>query len=92
MGDKARHIVIGVDDAPDVRELLGLLLSHHGFTFFGSESGAQCLQLVTRAAPRLILLDVDMPEMDGFETCRRLRGMEFLAPVPIAFLTARKTR
>lgn len=87
-----RYIVIGVDDAPDTRALLNLVLTQNGFSFFGCESGAECLGLVTRVAPRLILLDVDMPYMDGFETCRRLRSMEPLKPVPIAFLTARKTR
>jgi DNA-binding response OmpR family regulator len=90
--DNKHHIVIGVDDAPDTRALLAALLSHHGYHFFGCESGAECLGLVTRVSPRLILLDVDMPYMDGFETCRRLRAMEPLKPVPIAFLTARKTR
>lgn len=84
--------MIGVDDAPDIRGLLGALLSNHGFTFFGVGSGAECLQLVTRVAPRLILLDIDMPDMNGFETCGRLRALEEMRPVPIAFVTARKTR
>jgi CheY-like chemotaxis protein len=92
MTDGRNYVVIGVDDAPDTRALLGLLLSHNGYSFFGCESGAECLALVTRVAPRLILLDIDMPYMDGFETCRRLRSMEPMRQVPIAFLTARKTR
>jgi CheY-like chemotaxis protein len=91
--DPARSkIVIGVDDLPENLTMLKSLLSAAGYQFLGVTSGPECLNIVHRAQPRLILLDVQMPEMDGFETCRRLRTIPEIRPVPIAFLTARKSR
>ena len=56
-----------------------------------ARSGSECLSLVMRATPRLVLLDIEMPAMDGFETCRRLRTMDATKHIPVAFLTARKS-
>jgi len=83
-------VVIGVDDQPENIMVLRALLAAHGYTFLAASSGPECISLATRNAPRLILLDIQMPEMDGFETCRRLRAIWTLRSVPIAFLTARK--
>src|SRR5258708_517895 len=87
---RAAKIVLGVDDQPENLIILESLIEAQGFIFLGVGSGAEALSLAVRASPRLILLDVQMPEMDGFETCRRLRRIPELASVPIAFLTARK--
>jgi CheY-like chemotaxis protein len=84
-------IIIGVDDAPENLFLLQAAVKSGGYTFLGTRSGLECLNLIVRANPRLILLDVEMPGMDGFETCRRIRAMKEFRQVPIAFLTARKT-
>ena len=89
--NSSSKIVLGVDDAPENLFLLQAAVKAGGFTFMGAKSGMDCLNLVTRVMPRLILLDVEMPEMDGFETCRRLREYRELRHVPIAFLTARKS-
>jgi CheY-like chemotaxis protein len=83
-------IVLGVDDQPDNIMILESLIETQGFTFFGVNSGAECLSLAQRINPRLILLDIQMPEMDGIETCRRLRRVPAFATTPVAFLTARK--
>lgn len=88
---RKNKVVLGVDDQPENIFMLQAVLEADGYTFVGAASGAECLSLATRTAPRLILLDVQMPEMDGFETCRRLRAIWDLRPVPIAFLTARKS-
>ena len=87
---RKNKIVMGVDDQPENLMILEALIENHGYSFFGASSGAECLSLAARVAPKLILLDVQMPEMDGFETCRRLRGMVGMQHVPVAFLTARK--
>jgi len=84
-------IILGVDDQPDNIMILESLIETQGFTFFGVNSGAECLSLAQRVNPRLILLDIQMPELDGFETCRRLRRTPNMATTPVAFLTARKS-
>jgi len=71
--------------------MLESLIESQGFTFFGVASGAECLSLAPRISPRLILLDIQMPELNGFETCRRLRSIYTVKPIPVAFLTARKS-
>lgn len=83
--------VIGVDDQPENLAILEALIETRGYSFFGATSGLEALSLAMRVDPRLILLDVQMPEMDGFETCRRLRAMYLLRSVPVAFLTAKKS-
>jgi two-component system, OmpR family, response regulator len=84
-------IVIGVDDLPRHLHLLQQCILSGGYTFLGASSGLECLALVSRIEPRLILLDVQMPEVDGYETCRRLRSDLNLNHVPIAFLTSRNS-
>jgi CheY-like chemotaxis protein len=84
-------IVLAADDQAENILMLESLIEGQGFTFFGVSSGAECISLAQRVSPRLILLDVQMPEMDGFETCRRLRSIFQLKHVPVAFLTARKS-
>jgi CheY-like chemotaxis protein len=87
----ATKVVIGVDDAPENLAMLEAAVRAGGFTFLGAASGVECLSLLTRVVPRLILLDIEMPELDGFETCRRIRMNPHLRAVPVAFLTARRT-
>ncbi|HEY3800014.1 MAG TPA: response regulator [Caulobacteraceae bacterium] len=84
-------VVLAADDQAENIMMLEALIEGQGFTFFGVSSGAECLSLAQRVSPKLILLDVQMPEMDGFETCRRLRAIFPLKFVPVAFLTARKS-
>jgi CheY-like chemotaxis protein len=84
------RIVIGVDDQPENLLILQAVLEHAGYFFLGAASGAECISLALRSSPRLILVDIQMPEMDGFETCRRLRAEWSLRRTPIAFLTAKK--
>lgn len=93
MNDTSSHskVVLGVDDSPEDLGLLNLILMGAGYSFVAS-TPAECFNLVLRCAPRLILLDVQMPQLDGFEACRRLRSMPEARHIPIAFLTARKTR
>ncbi len=83
--------VVAIDDQLENLILLQAIIEHRGYTFLGATSGAEGIGLAAQAAPRLILLDVQMPDMDGFETCRQLRGIWALKATPIAFLTACKT-
>jgi two-component system OmpR family response regulator len=87
--DKNRgKIVMGVDDVPINLTILGAYIQKAGFTFIGAASGEECLNLTTRVQPRVLLLDIQLPGIDGFEVCRRLRRREEFTRVPIVFLTA----
>jgi len=85
----AKPRVMVVDDDPDVREVLVLLLGKAGFDAIEADSGAQCLKLLQTVRPAVILLDLMMPEMDGFEVCRALKQDPAAAEIPVIVLTAR---
>lgn len=82
-------IVLIVDDVPQNLQVLGSMLEHAGFETAFASSGAEALRLAESMILHLILLDVMMPEMDGFEVCRRLKSMASTRDVPVIFLTAR---
>jgi len=90
-GATRSKIVLGVDDLPENLAALRAFVTAAGYTFFEAAGGVECLQLTTRVTPRVVLLDVQMPGLDGFTTCKRLRAQESMRHVPILFLTARKT-
>jgi len=81
--------VLVVDDEPNIRELVQVALKFHGCTVSTAANGTEAMRQVETAKPDLIVLDVMLPDIDGFEVCRRLRaaGNE----VPVIFLTARDT-
>ena len=81
--------VLVVDDEPNIRELVQVALKFHGCAVTTSATGGDALRLAESDQPDLIVLDVMLPDIDGFDVCRRLRasGNE----VPIIFLTARDT-
>jgi CheY-like chemotaxis protein len=83
-------LIIAVDDAPENLVMLKHVVEAAGYTFMSASSGGECITLLKRAEPRVLLLDIEMPEMDGFATCRRIRAELELAQMPIVFLTARK--
>jgi two-component system, OmpR family, KDP operon response regulator KdpE len=80
-----RKILI-VDDEPGLRDLVRINLEHEGFEVVQAENGVLGLDAVREQHPDLVILDVMMPEMDGWETCKKLR--EF-SQVPVLMLTAR---
>nr|MBP8146467.1 response regulator [Inhella sp.] len=78
-----------VDDTPENIDLIVGLLARQDLDVMAANSGERALELLGRRVPDLILLDVMMPGIDGFETCRRLRAMPGLADVPVVFVTAK---
>ena len=78
-----------VDDKATNLDLLREMLTPLGHQIFFATSGAKALEIATSVQPDLVLLDVMMPEMDGFETCRRFKQDEALGEIPIIFVTAR---
>jgi len=79
--------ILVVDDEPNIRELLATSLRFAGFEVRSAPDGATALRLARDAAPDLVLLDVMLPDMDGFAVTRRLR--EKGQTMPVLFLTAR---
>jgi two-component system, OmpR family, response regulator len=79
--------VLVVDDESSITDLLSTALRYIGYEVTTAKSGAQALQQASVAAPDVIVLDVMLPDMDGFEVCRRLRADGDF--VPVIFLTAR---
>jgi len=80
--------VLVVDDTIENLRLLSDLLGEHGYEVRAVTTGRQALQAAEQAPPDLILLDISMPEMDGYEVCRRLKASERSRHVPVIFLTA----
>jgi len=79
--------VLVIDDEPNIRELVQMALTFHGCAVTTGATGEDALQLADGYDPDLIVLDVLLPDIDGFEVCRRLRSMA--NDVPVIFLTAR---
>jgi two-component system OmpR family response regulator len=76
-----------VDDEEHLRSMLEAALRHHGFDVQAVDGGRAALEVAAATAPDLIVLDVMMPDLDGFEVCRRLRSDGVKSPV--VFLTAK---
>jgi DNA-binding NtrC family response regulator len=81
--------ILIVDDVPANLAVLNGALEPKGYEILAASDGATALKLATKARPDLILLDVMMPEMDGLETCRRLKADEVTRDIPVIFITAR---
>ncbi|MDX9912897.1 MAG: diguanylate cyclase [Phycisphaerales bacterium] len=79
--------VLVVDDSPDVHRLLRARLRQEEVELVSANSGTQALEMVGAESPALVLLDIDMPEMDGFEVLRRLKDMPATAQVPVIMLS-----
>jgi signal transduction histidine kinase len=77
-----------VDDKPQNLRLISDFLAEQGFELMLTRSGAQALERARLAAPELVLLDLRMPDMDGFEVCRRLKADPATAALPVIFMTA----
>jgi len=84
--------VLIVDDEEPNRTLLRDLLEARGYEVAEAENGARALQKISKRPPDVILLDLMMPEMDGFEVCRRLKRDAKTAPIPILMVTALSER
>ncbi len=80
--------VLIVDDSASNRELLRTMLAHCGCEVTEAADGFQALEVAEQVHPDLIILDIQMPRLDGYGTLARLRGMEAFRKTPIVALTA----
>ncbi|MGO9479892.1 MAG: sigma 54-interacting transcriptional regulator [Limisphaerales bacterium] len=84
----AREEILVVDDTPASLRLLSELLTQHGYRVRPASDGALVLESVAARTPDLILLDINMPGMDGYEVCRRLKADEKSGRIPVIFISA----
>lgn len=80
--------ILIVDDAEGQRFILRNIMMEMGYQPVLAESGEQALKVIPRCNPQMILLDVSMPEMDGFEVCRRLKENPDTKDIPVLFISA----
>jgi len=85
---KAPRVML-VDDDPDTVTILARHLEHEGFSAIGASSGRECLRMLQQELVDIILLDLMMPEMDGFEVCKALKNDPDTAEIPVIMITAR---
>ena len=81
--------VLIVDDIPENRKVLRDLLKEEGYRILVAENGNNALKRAVLASPSLILLDIVMPEMDGYEVCQRLKQNADTADIPVIFITVK---
>ena len=81
--------ILVVDDTPANIQTVAAILKGQGYQLSVATNGKQALDVLEKIRPDLILLDVMMPELDGFETCQRIKGTEAWRDIPIIFLTAK---
>jgi DNA-binding response OmpR family regulator len=79
--------ILVVDDDPEIRELAALVLAEGGYQVSTAGSGIQALEAAGAMRPDLLLLDVNMPEMDGWEVLRLLKSSETLRELPVVMFT-----
>lgn len=82
-----RSIALVIDDAPETLGVVSQALEKNGMTVLVARSGQEGIDLAQRVQPDVILLDAKMPELDGFETCRRLKAPPLMQAAPVIFMT-----
>jgi len=82
-----RPRVLLVDDYPDAREMYAEYLEFSGFEVVEAENGMEALQRAVETSPDIILMDLSLPVMDGWEATRRLKADKRTAPIPVVALT-----
>jgi two-component system, cell cycle response regulator len=87
-GSRSPQILV-VDDDPDTVAILSRHLQREGFVPLAANSGAECLKMVQENEVDVILLDLMMPEMDGFQVCKALKNNPETAEIPVIMITAR---
>ncbi|MDJ0691229.1 MAG: diguanylate cyclase [Xenococcaceae cyanobacterium MO_188.B32] len=88
IGTAKQELILIVDDNPTNIQVLSDLLKEYGFKVLVAKDGESCLHRLEKIRPDLILLDVLMPGIDGFETCRRLKASPATKEIPVIFMTA----
>ncbi len=86
--ERGKHILV-VDDSPSVRRVVGNMLKQHNWEVQMARDGVEALEMITRETPAAVLLDVEMPRMDGYELIATVRAQEQYRTLPLVMLTSR---
>lgn len=89
MQKEKQHKVLIVDDEPNIVVVIKFLMEKEGYSVRAAYNGVEAMQVLENWQPNVVLLDVMMPEMDGFELARAIRSKTELDPIRIIFLTAK---
>jgi two-component system response regulator VicR len=81
--------VVCIEDEPDMIDLVRLILERKGFQVIGAEGGVEGLETIRKEKPDLILLDLMMPDMDGWEVYQQVKADEELSAIPVVVVTAK---
>jgi DNA-binding response OmpR family regulator len=81
--------ILIVEDERDIRDLIEFTLRYAGHEVVKASNGVDAVDLAPQVKPDLILMDVRMPRMTGYEACRALKGIEAVKEVPVVFLSAK---
>ena len=88
MADRLKRLVY-IEDEPEMIDLVRLILSRNGYELLGATGGEAGLELVRKELPDLVLLDLMMPEMDGWEVYQQLKAGETTCDIPVIVITAK---
>src|SRR5512141_701621 len=81
--------ILIAEDEPDIRELVAFMLRFAGYEVLAASNGEEAVQAASREVPDLILMDVRMPRMTGYDACRLMKTKPELQDVPVVFLSAK---
>ena len=81
--------ILIAEDERDIRELVSFSLQFGGFTVVQATNGAEAVEQAQKELPDLILMDVRMPKMTGYEACRQMKMIDALRDIPVVFLSAK---
>lgn len=93
--EKTKHlsesspVVLAVDDDPAVLRVIEALLTRNGYVVKTASSGGEALKILSQIVPAVLILDVMMPEISGYDLCYLVKSEERLKKIPVVFLTAR---
>ncbi|TET36406.1 MAG: response regulator [Anaerolineales bacterium] len=88
MAEDAKRVVC-IEDEPEMIDLVRLILGRKGFTVIGANGGIEGLETVQRERPDLVLLDLMMPDMDGWEVYQQMKADDDLRDIPVVVVTAK---
>ena len=89
MTEKSTKMILCIEDEPEMINLIRLILSRHGFNIRGANGGKEGLEIIRKEHPDLVLLDLMMPEMDGWEVYQLIKADETTRNIPVIVVTAK---